>query len=89
MKRVQVKPNEETYEKMILLCLTQETYEDAFFYLEEMKAASHVPARAIYESLLAKCSSVEDARSTMVLQEMKECGYKVKDGTRTTSRGRN
>jgi len=78
MKQAQVKPNAETYEKIILLCLTQETYEDAFFYLEEMKAAGHVPTRAIYESLLAKCLSVNDARGNMVLQEMKECGYKVK-----------
>lgn len=89
MKQAQVKPNAETYEKMILLCLTQETYEDAFFYLEEMKAAGHVPTRAIYESLLAKCLSVDDARGNMVLQEMKECGYKVENNMRTSSKQSN
>ena len=75
MKTFSVQPNEETYEKMIQLCLTQEVYEDAFFYLEEMKAAGFVPTRTVYEALVLKCHSMGDTRMDIALEEMLECGY--------------
>ncbi|CAA7259294.1 unnamed protein product [Cyclocybe aegerita] len=77
VKEAKLEPDVRVYEKMIQLCLTQDIYEDAFFYLEEMKAARFVPPRRVYEALMKKCSSVEDPRGEMVLQEMKECGYEV------------
>ncbi|KDR75443.1 hypothetical protein GALMADRAFT_69951 [Galerina marginata CBS 339.88] len=87
MKEAKIKPNEETYRKMIHLCLTQEVYEDAFYYLEEMKAAGYIPPRTVYETLVDKCASVGDVRGDLVLQEMRECGYRL-DNTRTQmSRG--
>ncbi|KAF4620466.1 hypothetical protein D9613_000620 [Agrocybe pediades] len=79
MKKHKVQPNEETYKNMIRLCLTQTVYEDAFYYLEEMKAAGYVPPREIYVALSEKCISAEDSRSHMVLQEMRECGYRLED----------
>ena len=77
MKQFKIKPDEGIYENMILLCLTQDVFEDAFFYLEEMKAAGYVPARKIYEALAGKCSSINDPRVDMILQEMRECGYQI------------
>ncbi|KAF8967814.1 hypothetical protein BDZ97DRAFT_1801393 [Flammula alnicola] len=85
MKQARVKPDEETYEKMINLCLTQDTYEDAFYYLEEMKATGHVPPQEVYEALLQKCLSAEDTRSSLVLQEMEECGYRLQDTRHKTA----
>jgi len=82
MKRFQVKPDQETYRNMIRLCLTQTVYEEAFYYLEEMKAAGYVPPQDVYQSLSDKCVAAEDPRSHMVLQEMRECGYRLED-TRT------
>ncbi|TBU61658.1 hypothetical protein BD310DRAFT_946458 [Dichomitus squalens] len=38
LKNTRVKVDVRTYKHMMLLCLTRMTYEDAFFYLEEMKA---------------------------------------------------
>jgi len=35
--------------------LTQTNYEDAFFYLEEMKGQKMIPSLNIYESLIHKC----------------------------------
>ncbi|KAF8894891.1 hypothetical protein CPB84DRAFT_1682582 [Gymnopilus junonius] len=77
MKQFTIKPDEETYKGMILLCLTQEVYEDAFYYLEEMKAAGYVPPQDVYEALAGKCSAAADSRVDMILQEMTECGYQT------------
>ncbi|KAF8639169.1 hypothetical protein AX17_001656 [Amanita inopinata Kibby_2008] len=77
MKSVKIKPNEQTYEYMIYLCLTQETYEDAFFYLEEMKAAGYIPPVRAYASLIRKCMSANDPRYRIALEEMGELGYLV------------
>lgn len=81
MKEIKIQPNEETYEKMIRLCLTQEVYEDAFFYLEEMKAAEFVPPRTVYEALVLKCRSMGDTRLDIALAEMRECGYSMPNPT--------
>ena len=77
MNKAGVKPNGETYEKIIQLCLTQDVYEDAFFYLEEMKAAKFVPTQAVYEALVLKCRSMGDTRMDIALEEMLECGYSM------------
>lgn len=75
MKKLKIKANEETYERIIKLCLTQEVYEDAFFYLEEMKAAGFVPPRTVYVALVEKCHAENDTRKDIALAEMRECGY--------------
>jgi pentatricopeptide repeat protein len=77
MKTTKVKPNPVTYETVIRLCLTQSIYEDAFFYLEEMKAAGHKPSLPIYTALVEKCLDSNDTRHEIALQEMQECGYAV------------
>jgi pentatricopeptide repeat protein len=77
MKKSKVEPNKETYEKMIRLCLTQEVYEDAFFYLEEMKAVGFVPPQTVYEALVLKCQSMDDTRMDIALEEMREYGYSM------------
>ncbi|KAH9485324.1 Mitochondrial group I intron splicing factor CCM1 [Psilocybe cubensis] len=79
MKAAKIEPNKETFEKLIYLALTQETYEDAFFYLEEMKAAKHLPPRKIYIALGDKCTEAQDPRADMVWQELRECGYRLDD----------
>ncbi|KAF8161013.1 hypothetical protein B0H34DRAFT_795856 [Crassisporium funariophilum] len=89
MKDLKVKPNHETYEKIILLCLTQEIYEDAFFYLEEMKAATYVPPQSVYEALVQRCRSAGDSRADIALSEMQECGYNVLGTADIPPRGQN
>ncbi|PPQ99718.1 hypothetical protein CVT24_009701 [Panaeolus cyanescens] len=56
MKEIGVKADQDTYIKAIQLCLTQDVYEDAFFYLEEMKAAGFMPPASLYQELFDKCS---------------------------------
>jgi pentatricopeptide repeat protein len=84
MKKASLKPDSKTYEKMIDLCLTQEYYEDAFYYLEEMKGAQFLPPRSVYEAIYEKCHMAGDSRKSMVVEEMKECGYD--DFTSATTR---
>jgi len=76
MKTAGVKPDLQTYENLICLCLTQPTYEDAFFYLEEMKA-THLPTPRIYETLIKACVAAGDVRYKLALEEMEDCGYQV------------
>lgn len=77
MKTSKVKPNQTTYENIIYLCLAQPIYEDAFFYLEEMKATGFKPPPSVYTALVDKCLSSNDTRSQIALKEMEECGYVV------------
>ncbi|TFK44626.1 hypothetical protein BDQ12DRAFT_594984 [Crucibulum laeve] len=77
MKAAKIKADCDTYENMVYLCLTQDIYEDAFFYLEEMKSAEHVPPPRVYEALAQKCIINDDSRYTLVLEEMRECGYQT------------
>jgi len=75
MKAANLTPNDDTFERMVYLCLTQEKYEDAFFYLEEMKAAGHVPPLRIYAKLIRRCIKANDSRYKMAFEEMGEIGY--------------
>ncbi|KAG6329555.1 hypothetical protein ID866_9533 [Astraeus odoratus] len=75
MKQAGVRPNALTYERVILLCLTQATYEDAFFYLEEMKAQKFVPPLRVYEAIIRTCVTAGDSRYALALTELGQCGY--------------
>lgn len=86
MKESGVKADIETYTKAIQLCLTQDVYEDAFFYLEEMKAAGFVPPASLYQQMFDKCSMSGDSRSGMVLQELVECGYNLQTNSKPKRR---
>lgn len=77
MKASKIKPNRDTYENTVHLCLTQPVYEDAFFYLEEMKAAGFKPPVSVYTALVDKCFCSNDTRYQIALQEMGECGYVI------------
>ncbi|CAK9784581.1 hypothetical protein CC85DRAFT_282990 [Cutaneotrichosporon oleaginosum] len=68
-------PTTSTYESMIRLALCQPEYEDAFYYLEKMKADGIKPARSIYKQIGMKCVAHDDKRHTLVADEMESIGY--------------
>ncbi|OXB33732.1 hypothetical protein J007_06578, partial [Cryptococcus neoformans] len=72
-----IQPNATTYDYLIHLCLTQPSYEDAFYYLEKMKADGFKPGYAVYASLVKKCVRMGDSRWRLVVDEMKDVGYKI------------
>lgn len=75
LKQAAVEPDAKTYEHIILLCLTQPTYDDAFFYLEEMKTLKFVPSATVYAAIIQVCVAARDSRYSIALAEMRQCGY--------------
>jgi pentatricopeptide repeat protein len=70
----------DTFQHLIELYLSQENYEPAFQYLEEMKAARHRPPLSVYEGMVRKCWQASDERFRLVLEEMQLGGYKPSRG---------
>lgn len=85
LKAAQITPNEETYGRVILTCLHQpdNTYEQAFLYLEEMKAAGWIPSSGLYASFVKKCAYHNDDRAVKLLEEMERVGHDTKRLKRT------
>ncbi|KAJ7096379.1 hypothetical protein C8R44DRAFT_717856 [Mycena epipterygia] len=77
LKEVGTPMDHDVFGKMITLHLTQDTYDDAFLYLEDMQSAGHVPAQHLYEALVLKCAAAGDSRYVVALDEMKEAGHKI------------
>ena len=74
--KVGLTPDAKTYENIITLALGPSEYEDAFVYLEQMKAQGLKPSREIYQMIMDKCTSAGDGRWRYVTEEMKELGYR-------------
>ncbi|PIA16076.1 hypothetical protein COEREDRAFT_32416, partial [Coemansia reversa NRRL 1564] len=67
----------EAYEQMVLVALLQPNYEDAFVYLEAMKAHSMLPSWRTYAALARRCARVRDPRAHVAVREMRTLGYVV------------
>ncbi|WVR06552.1 hypothetical protein IAU60_003583 [Kwoniella sp. DSM 27419] len=72
-----VSPNAVTYEQLILLCLSQPAYDDAFYYLEKSKADGFKPPYSVYESMIRKCVVMKDTRWRLLADELRAVGYRV------------
>ncbi|KAJ1811775.1 hypothetical protein LPJ75_003980 [Coemansia sp. RSA 2598] len=72
-----LRPTQQIYEKMILVSTSQFNYEDAFLYLQAMKAQGMVPSWKIYSTLVRRCAKVRDPRARVALKEMAEMGHTV------------
>src|SRR5258708_25663453 len=75
-----IKPDAGTYERYIILCLTQPTYEDAFFYLEEMKGAGFKPTFKVYDSIIRRALRAQDSRWKLAVTELLEAKYRMTPG---------
>ncbi|KAL4073938.1 hypothetical protein J3A83DRAFT_4091558, partial [Scleroderma citrinum] len=82
LKQAGIRPNALTYERIIILCLTQSAYEDAFFYLEEMKAQKFLPPLRVYEAIIRTCVAAGDSRYALALTELGQCGYSLSQDLR-------
>ncbi|KZT57764.1 hypothetical protein CALCODRAFT_523891 [Calocera cornea HHB12733] len=80
MTKAGIKPDPAGLERMLVLSLTQPTYEEAFYYLEELKTKmSEVPAR-VYEAIIRKCVVSFDPRWKIAAEEMQQLGYTLSSG---------
>ncbi|CAG8757945.1 15654_t:CDS:2, partial [Cetraspora pellucida] len=78
MQRAGIQPDSESYRRMIYLCCsTDYDYEDAFVYLEEMKAQNILPSSTIYEKIIKTCVNHNDSRAKLALEEMESFGYRI------------
>ncbi|KAH8549422.1 hypothetical protein BGW37DRAFT_469381 [Umbelopsis sp. PMI_123] len=77
IRLAKVKPNSTSYSKMVVLCCTQDDYEDCFRYLEEMKYFKYVPPRGCYQLLIKKLASDGDDRVHIAIEDMRASGYEV------------
>jgi pentatricopeptide repeat protein len=83
MTALGVKPDQLTYDRLILVCLNEDDYEDSFLYLEEMKTAGNLKGeedswwmrRGTAMAMVKKCVANNDRRVWRVLDEMDRRRY--------------
>jgi hypothetical protein len=75
MVELKIKPDSLTYDRLLLTCLHEPDYEDAFRYYEEMMAAGYVLRRGTWLELIRVCSNVRDERAFEVLAKMAQVGF--------------
>ncbi|CAI2168572.1 15198_t:CDS:2 [Funneliformis geosporum] len=68
-----------TYCRMIKTICTQDDYEEAFTYLEEMKSKNILPSQDVYDNIIKKCVLNGDARAKIALEEMEGFGYELSE----------
>lgn len=68
-------PNVLTYERLLLTCLQETDYEDAFRYHEEMKMQGFVPNQGTLVAMVHRCCETGDERAWGLLEAMKAAQY--------------
>lgn len=80
MRALKVRPDKLTYDRLIINCLYEIDYEDAFRYLEEMKRVGASRGETWWmrtgtvSALVRKCTEVGDERAWGLLEEMEKMG---------------
>ncbi|KAJ1721349.1 hypothetical protein LPJ53_004128 [Coemansia erecta] len=74
-----LEPSADVLEMMVRVSLGQFNYEDAFVYLDAIKAAGRAPQWATYAALARRCAVAGDPRAAVALREMRELGLPVTD----------
>jgi hypothetical protein len=69
-----IRPNALTYDRLILVCLSQDDYEDAFRYLNEMGGMDKDLRSGTWGAVVRKCVANKDPRVWRVLEDMKAKG---------------
>jgi len=72
-----VERSAETHERLILLTLLEEDYEDAFLHLEQMQKERFVPSALVLMAMARKCAGRADTRWTTCVRKMERLGYPI------------
>jgi pentatricopeptide repeat protein len=83
MKALGVKPDQLTYDRLIMVCLHKHDYEDAFLYLEEMKTVGRLKGDqggwwmrgGTAVGFVRRCVAENDDRAWLLLKEMERRNY--------------
>jgi pentatricopeptide repeat protein len=72
-----VERNAETHERLILLTLLEEYYEDAFLHLEQMQKEKFLPSSLVLMAIAKKCAGKADRRWRTCVKMMESLGYPI------------
>jgi pentatricopeptide repeat protein len=82
MQAMGISPDSLTYDRLLLVCLQEDNYEDAFKYLEEMERRRWTPRPGTWKALVARCATASDQRAWELADRMDEKGLdtvKIRD----------
>jgi pentatricopeptide repeat protein len=90
MAALGIRPDVLTYDRLVLVCLTEDNYEDAFRYLDEMKAMFEGSELrpGTFNALIKKCVAAGDKRAWDILEEMQSRGQNVEKIRRWAEKAR-
>jgi len=77
MLALNVKPDALTYDRLLLVCLDQDDYEDAFKYFAEMKGRGWMPRQGTLVAMVKKCAERADERAFDAYQEIQGEGMET------------
>ncbi|KAJ1834521.1 hypothetical protein LPJ73_007801, partial [Coemansia sp. RSA 2703] len=72
-----LEPPADVHELMVRVCLGQFHYEDAFVYLDAVRALGRTPQWATLAALARRCAVARDPRAATALDEMRRLGLPV------------
>lgn len=77
MSALKIEPDATTYDRLLLVCLHQDDYEDAFRYFEEMKGQGFTPRPGTWLVMVQTVAGRNDPRCFDLVLEMKEKGMRI------------
>ena len=69
-----IRPDHLTYDRLLLICLVEEDYEDAFLHYREMRKRGYSPRSGTFGAMAKRCAAANDERAWLVLDMMRGCG---------------
>ncbi len=74
MLALNITPDALTYDRLLLVCLDQDDYEDAFRYFEEMTGRGWIPRQGTLVAMVKKCAERGDERAFEMYRELQAEG---------------
>jgi pentatricopeptide repeat protein len=74
MQSLRIRPGALTYDRLILVCVQEDDYEDAFKYLEEMERQGWTPRLGTCKALVMKCAKTCDRRARELTTKLERKG---------------
>ncbi|KAK8206976.1 pentatricopeptide repeat protein [Phyllosticta capitalensis] len=69
-----IRPDHLTYDRLLLICLVEEDYEDAFLHYREMRKRGYSPRSGTFGAMAKRCAAADDERAWLVPDMMRGCG---------------
>ncbi|KAI9739183.1 MAG: hypothetical protein M1834_007396 [Cirrosporium novae-zelandiae] len=76
MQSLNIKPDHRTMGHIVEVCLTQESYDDVFRYLEEMREQGRKLRRSSWVKVMKRCLQEKDTRALGLLRETRPTPWK-------------